>query len=1167
MRILKLFSAGILILAALRSGAQDVFNLEISDKALVLTHLNAEYSVPLNSNFIIRIKDHGSLQTITRNPKPFPETQNGVFRVSGRTSVRVLQDNDDVKSVEIPLTFSYKLDDKIEFSAILTLMKESPALFTRYKIDNQSEKNLFFEFFCNILTPTGGLSSFMMDYDSTIKFPVQKKSGTRNVNETIWKLALGTNDKGVGVALDYKGSGAYTFRHPKYFKINYLGLRNVFGVKSGTTEFVAKLILLPADTHKEAKEIYEKSAKLKKEVDSLIPNEGAAGKRDGLNPFRTKNVMRIKKLSKAPIIDGVIDDLYGEDAKTPVFRLSSNNGTATQDTYAYFSYDDDNFYFAVVCTEDQMDKLQVVKDMPWKGDSVELYFSPDNNNIVYQIVVDSANTAFFLKLNIVKDKQKALKWDPKGVKHAVRKYSDKWIVECCVPLKAINMRADKKGVASIDCFRSWKLGRPYAQWELTAFSPTLKLNNFRATEKYGTLIFQNYPYVKDFKKRLKTLQSKFKKLIARCDDKSTVKSLESIKTKIDKIISSVPGKMTLSELFAKVDEIENLKEKFIQEIYARMPLLVWVENPMRPLKQFYLPEESRKEMKIAAFMNEYEYGALAITNLTDKAKSLRVTNTAFKNVDDPKLYIHPDSIRYREAVFVKPANTYPIPDAVPIMNEINSFTLASKQTHEVFLEINSRNLIPGTYKGELVVEELIGEFQERIPVTIKIMPVRLSDGNPFYIHYMQLYGNTHKRIELTKECRGNILSGGPYPSGVFNEKTKEHMRRLAATINAQREYGIKNYSAWTNKELNEEAFVKQLSNYKKQLAYLKTQGVTTNDFFIRHLDEPNPKLTKMIINRVKRIKSAIPGIVFAQTLGGWTTIEQAKKLASVMDVIVPYGPEGTSLVNNKDVMKVFRDHNLPVYYYCNLLPVKTTELFRVVRKTAWAIRKLQSEGLSGGGLWGFCYAGMNIVHPKLSFSMIYYNAPFDYWAQMNPFGYEPDIVMSRRMLVYRDGIEDVLGVMTLEKILNNDISLSKEEKRKLRSLVAEYDKVLSSANDIDAIYDFRCKLADALPEILPTGDDAFKDAAVSANATGNISISWTSPRLVRGRAYYRNNAFRLDPYMVKTARKFKKQVELKLYEREIGDYTFLLAGIDENGRIFFSCKRHSAIVEYMKKQR
>jgi hypothetical protein len=329
---------------------------------------------------------------------------------------------------------------------------------------------------------------------------------------------------------------------------------------------------------------------------------------------------------------------------------------------------------------------------------------------------------------------------------------------------------------------------------------------------------------------------------------------------------------------------------------------------------------------------------------------------------------------------------------------------------------------------------------------------------------------------------------------------------------------------------------------------------------MRHLDEVRPEDIDVVCKRIQRVQKAIPGIRFSPTLGGHSNSDVARKYAKLVYGFILYGPEGTSLVNNKEIMKIVSADNREVWFYCNLLPQKTSDLFKVIRKTAWAVKALRKDGLTGGGLWGFTFSGMNLHNPKANFSMVYYNFLQDikYARTMKKH------IPSRRMLVFRDGLDDVMGILRLEEILKNDKLLSSEQKQQLVKLITAFNKILCHSNDVNDIYKFRSKLGRILPQILPVeGTGVISNVNISVKDNqGNVNINYKAGRKLMPFVYYNNTSLTREQDYMKMGRKVSKSPSVDLYELGIGDYKFMVGGIDEDGRVFINRQTYNAIVEH-----
>jgi hypothetical protein len=169
---------------------------------------------------------------------------------------------------------------------------------------------------------------------------------------------------------------------------------------------------------------------------------------------QTKNEVafkyHIKKTSSKIKLDGDLGDEGWKVAnRTPPFRqqFPYDTATATDQTEAYLTFDDDNIYVGFVCYQKREYRVQSLKrDFPQGGGS-DLVF------VNFDTFKDKQNS-FHFAVNPYGVQREALvfngneitnDWD-NAWKTSVKNYDDRWVVESAIPFKTLRYKLNPSGI-------------------------------------------------------------------------------------------------------------------------------------------------------------------------------------------------------------------------------------------------------------------------------------------------------------------------------------------------------------------------------------------------------------------------------------------------------------------------------------------------------------------------------------------------------------------------------------------------------------------------------------------------------------------------------------------------------------------------------------------------
>ena len=148
--------------------------------------------------------------------------------------------------------------------------------------------------------------------------------------------------------------------------------------------------------------------------------------------------LHLYRAEAQPLIDGILDDAVWKDADTlSNFRNIKSQAPIAQ-TIVKASYDDENLYIGIEALEPQMDdivaNIKTDDGEIWLDNAVEIFINvPMQEEQYYQIIVNALGTKYDHSVN---GAATDLAFDM-GKARAVKKYEDRWILECAIPFKTL----------------------------------------------------------------------------------------------------------------------------------------------------------------------------------------------------------------------------------------------------------------------------------------------------------------------------------------------------------------------------------------------------------------------------------------------------------------------------------------------------------------------------------------------------------------------------------------------------------------------------------------------------------------------------------------------------------------------------------------------------------
>lgn len=182
---------------------------------------------------------------------------------------------------------------------------------------------------------------------------------------------------------------------------------------------------------------------------------------------------RIRCVAKPPVVDGVLDPMYGESATPLTFAfLDGAPGRPREATTAWAVTDRENLYVAFRCEKKDPDKLVCRKtkrdDEVWQDECVELFLDTRDSrekNYLHLIVNPAGITQ--------ESRGGDMAWNPEVQTACGKEAGKAWIAEVRIPFKDLDVKTGGGGqVWSLNLNRSARRVEAPGDCEDTAWAPT-----------------------------------------------------------------------------------------------------------------------------------------------------------------------------------------------------------------------------------------------------------------------------------------------------------------------------------------------------------------------------------------------------------------------------------------------------------------------------------------------------------------------------------------------------------------------------------------------------------------------------------------------------------------------------------------------------------------------
>ena len=541
--------------------------------------------------------------------------------------------------------------------------------------------------------------------------------------------------------------------------------------------------------------------------------------------------------------------------------------------------------------------------------------------------------------------------------------------------------------------------------------------------------------------------------------------------------------------------------------------LVWKKNPFQKLHIGAKPPKSTSDLKklsISACINEYEPAVFVLTNLTNRTIRGRVI--IGKLVNEKGEVFPLEQIKVRLPSFVKTADIHagrsPVKvagifaDPLPLANQANEFILPPDQPQEIWLEINTKDVSPGIYRGYIHIKPHLGGKDKKIMMQIKVYPIVLPVDLPasLWVQWALWSRFTPDNEEVAKKYLEDLRAHkintfnlwGPafFVEPVLNKKgevieplNKDQLKKLDSWIKLFRKYGFNKFIyGFCGKLNNLGCGLKFMSAEWKEVleiwlkalvAHFKQLGFDYDDFALWYSDEINNRAPLSSIQSVDRflqaskvIKEIDPNVRIFLSYA-WSTsnqvIEQASPYVDIACVRIPPPRLQKKQWNAPcEPERWKRITKAKEVWFYNTWGHKEWDPFVENRAFVWNLFKYKFAG--GYGMFMYHNWGSygkkwdcdgdpwnDFDSPKMDECLIYDNGNF----AISPNLAGP--IPSRRWEGVREGFEDCLYLYLLEDLIKN-AEKKGVDTSKAKEIIREFNEEVFYDRNPERIYEFRNKL-------------------------------------------------------------------------------------------------------------
>ena len=205
-------------------------------------------------------------------------------------------------------------------------------------------------------------------------------------------------------------------------------------------------------------------------------------------PRRTASVLTAPMTDVPPVLDGKLDEAVWASAQ-PLREWAYSKGVQQQ-TEVYLTRDDQNFYLAARCFENNLDQVVVENKgrQLWKNDCLEIYLVPEKKLKLWaHLIIDSEGKSSGSAW-ILDDWGEAVEGGTIELQCGTGKEENAWIVELAIPIASFGMELAEE--------IPWAFGANRERWAVTTEVSSFQ-GGFNKAAEYPDLVMADWDVVFD----------------------------------------------------------------------------------------------------------------------------------------------------------------------------------------------------------------------------------------------------------------------------------------------------------------------------------------------------------------------------------------------------------------------------------------------------------------------------------------------------------------------------------------------------------------------------------------------------------------------------------------------------------------------------------------------
>ncbi len=453
-------------------------------------------------------------------------------------------------------------------------------------------------------------------------------------------------------------------------------------------------------------------------------------------------------------------------------------------------------------------------------------------------------------------------------------------------------------------------------------------------------------------------------------------------------------------------------------------LLICAANPWAPFGNTDEILENRvtgSTARVQAFQGEHECAAFNVFNLSGTPRYVRV-EPAFDKEEQAAESIR-SLITLHEAIPVPTQTTVDAADALPLLNQGNVLLIPAWSGRQLWIDIDTKSLEPGTYTFLIRLRTLERESRESDgKIVLTVWPVSLPEKQALslchwgYVHTSVLKDQPEAALKDQLALKTNVFVNVQPPKATFdadgNLTSPLDFTEHDAYLKLYAPHGLIlffNYQSGLKgpAPLESDAYAKAYKAFLQAwVAHLKQMGIGYERYALYPVDEPglHEGQVEHFLRWAKLAKEADPNIQIYVDPVRPTPMEGLREMARYVDI---WCPNRTAYLMGDDPVQVEKLNFIlstgkKVWTYECADNAKHQSPLGYYRGQAWLV---WHYGMTGIGFWSYCTARSDPWYTPTTgheYLLIY---------QGN------GVVDSKRWFAIRDGIEDYTMLAALRSAL------------------------------------------------------------------------------------------------------------------------------------------------------